>query len=54
MFRIVKCQFGYRKTRYRGLAKNLAQLKTLFGLANLYLLRHKLMQPTHANSVQGA
>jgi IS5 family transposase len=37
MFRIVKCQFGYRKTRYRGLAKNLAQLKTLFGLANLYL-----------------
>ncbi len=54
MFRIVKCQFGYRKTRYRGLAKNLAQLKTLFGLANLYLLRRKLMQPVGANCAQGA
>lgn len=54
MFRIVKCQFGYRKTRYRGLAKNLAQLKTLFGLANLYLLRQKLMQPPCATCAQGA
>ena len=54
MFRIVKCQFGYRKTRYRGLTKNIAQLKTLFGLANLYLLRRKLMQPVGANCAQGA
>jgi IS5 family transposase len=25
VFRVVKCQFGYRKVRYRGLAKNAAQ-----------------------------
>ena len=42
-FRVLKCQFGYRKTRYRGLAKNEAQLFTLFGLANLFLVRRKLL-----------
>lgn len=42
-FRVLKCQFGYRKTRYRGLAKNGAQLTTLFALANLYLLRRDLL-----------
>ena len=26
MFRVVKCQFGYRKVRYRGIAKNGAQV----------------------------
>ncbi len=25
-FRAIKCQFGHRKTRYRGLAKNTRQL----------------------------
>ncbi len=40
-FRVLKCPFGYRKTRYRGLAKNGAQLTTLFALANLYLLRRE-------------
>lgn len=54
MFRIVKCQFGYRKTRFRGLEKNIAQLKTLFGLANLYLLRKQLMQETQRHCMQGA
>jgi len=38
-FQILKCRFGYRKVRYRGLAKNTAQLYTLFGLANLVLAR---------------
>ena len=33
-FRVVKNLSRYRKTRYRGLAKNTAQLFTLFGLAN--------------------
>jgi IS5 family transposase len=42
-FRVLKCQFGYRRTRYRGLAKNGAQLTTLFALANLYLLRRYLL-----------
>lgn len=36
-FRIVKNLFGYRKVRYRGLAKNGHQLYTLFGLANVVM-----------------
>ncbi|AEK58217.1 ISPsy2, transposase [Acidithiobacillus caldus SM-1] len=43
VFRVLKCQFGYRRTRYRGLAKNGAQLTTLFALANLYMLRRYLL-----------
>ncbi|MCD2451133.1 IS5 family transposase [Methylicorpusculum oleiharenae] len=43
IFRIIKCQFGFRKTRYRGLEKNTAQVNWLVGLANLYLLRRQLM-----------
>ena len=42
-FRVVKRQFGYVKVRYRGLAKNTAQLHTLFALANLWLVRRKLL-----------
>jgi IS5 family transposase len=38
-FRVVKRQFGYVKVRYRGLAKNTAQLNTLFMLSNLWMLR---------------
>jgi IS5 family transposase len=34
---------GYVKTRYRGLAKNRAQLFTLFALGNLFLVRRRLM-----------
>lgn len=36
VFRVVKCQFGFTKVRYRGLAKNTAQLVTLFALSNLW------------------
>ena len=42
-FRIVKRQFGYLKTRYRGLAKNRAQLFTLFALGNLFPVRRRLI-----------
>jgi transposase, IS5 family len=42
-FRMLKRQFGYLKTRYRGLAKNRAQLFTLFALGNLFLVRRRLM-----------
>ncbi|MBQ0933683.1 IS5 family transposase [Ideonella alba] len=42
-FRVVKRQFGHIKVRYRGLAKNTAQLHTLFALANLWLVRRKLI-----------
>ena len=42
-FRVIKLQFGFTKVRYRGLAKNTAQLKTLFALSNLWSVRRKLM-----------
>ena len=42
VFRVFKCQFGYRKVRYRGIAKNGAQVIALLALANLYLARGKL------------
>ena len=42
VFRVVKCQFGYRKVRYRGIAKNGAQVFALLALANLYLVRGRL------------
>ena len=42
-FRVVKCQFGFTKVRYKGLAKNTAQLFTLFALSNLWMARRQLM-----------
>lgn len=42
-FRVIKRQFGHVKVRYRGLAKNTAQLHTLFALANLWMARRKLL-----------
>ena len=41
-FRVIKRQFGHVKVRYRGLAKNTAQLHTLFALANLWMARRRL------------
>ena len=41
-FHVVKNLFKHKKTRYRGLAKNEAQLFSLFGLANLVLARRAL------------
>jgi IS5 family transposase len=43
-FRVIKRQFGFVRVRYRGLAKNTAQLVTLFALSNLWMARGKLMQ----------
>jgi len=42
-FRVIKRQFGHVKVRYRGLAKNTAQLYTLFALSNLWMVRGQLM-----------
>ena len=42
-FHVVKNLFKHRKTRYKGLAKNTAQLLSLFGLANLVLARRWLL-----------
>lgn len=41
-FGVVKNLFGYRKVRYKGLAKNAAQVFTLFALSNLYMARKEL------------
>ena len=45
-FRVVKCVFGYVKTRFKGLAKNTVQIVTLFALANLYAVRKRLLPKT--------
>ncbi|MFG6086127.1 IS5 family transposase [Stenotrophomonas indicatrix] len=42
-FRVIKRQFGYTKVRCRGLAKNTAQVLTLFALSNLWMLRRQLL-----------
>jgi transposase, IS5 family len=42
IFRVLKCQFGYRRVRYRGIAKNGAQVFSLLALANLFLARRRL------------
>jgi IS5 family transposase len=38
-FRVLKRQFGFTKLRYRGLAKNTAQIVSLFALSNLWMAR---------------
>ena len=40
-FRIIKCQFGFRKAFYRGIRKNDLKLKMLFALVNLYIVRER-------------
>lgn len=42
-FRVIKRQFGFVKVKYRGLAKNTANLMTLFALSNLWMVRKRLL-----------
>jgi predicted metal-dependent hydrolase len=42
-FHVVKRLWGFSNVRYRALAKNTARLFTSVALANLYLLRHRLL-----------
>ena len=42
-FHVIKNLFRHRKLRYRGLAKNTAQLHTLFALANLIIVKRRLL-----------
>ncbi|HEV6966510.1 IS5 family transposase [Roseateles sp.] len=42
-FHVVKNLFRHRKARYKGLAKNEAQLFSLFGLANLVIAKRELL-----------
>jgi IS5 family transposase len=44
-FHVVKRLWGFTKVRYRGLAKNTSRLFTAFALANLYMLRRRLLGP---------
>ena len=41
---MLKRQFGFTKVRYRGLAKNTAQIVTLFALSNLWMARRQLLE----------
>jgi transposase, IS5 family len=43
-FRVLKHLWGYTKTRYKGIAKNAAQIFMLFSLSNLYMLRHQIIE----------
>ena len=43
IFHVIKRLWGHSKVRYRGLAKNEAQCFSLLALANLYLVRRKLL-----------
>jgi IS5 family transposase len=53
-FRVIKCQFGLTKVRFKGLAKNTAHVITLFALSNLWMARKKLMAMMGVVRVQGA
>jgi IS5 family transposase len=45
---IIKNLFRHKKLRYRGLAKNTAQLHALFALANLVIVKKTLLAPAPA------
>jgi IS5 family transposase len=40
---VIKNLFCHKKVRYKGIAKNEAQLFSLFGLANLVIARRQLL-----------
>jgi len=42
-FRVIKQQFGFQKTRLRGMAKNRCKVNVLAALTNLFLARRKLL-----------
>ncbi len=42
-FRVIKQQFGFQKTRLRGMAKNRCKVNVLAALTNLFLARQKLL-----------
>ena len=45
-FRVIKRQFGFQKTRLRGMIKNRCKLNVLAALANLFMTRHLLLRKT--------
>jgi IS5 family transposase len=45
-FRVIKQQFGFQKTRLRGMAKNRCKAHVIAALTNLFLARRILCSPT--------
>lgn len=45
-FRVIKQQFGFKKTRLRGMAKNRCKVKVTAALTNLFLARRQLLVAT--------
>jgi IS5 family transposase len=45
-FRVIKRQFGFQKTRLRGMLKNGCKVNVLAALANLFMARHELLCKT--------
>jgi transposase, IS5 family len=45
-FQVIKCQWNYRKTRYKGIRKNLDQIRMLFILYNLFKAIKTLLIPS--------
>lgn len=45
-FHTLKCKWGHKKTRYRGIFKNKMQLFTIFALSNVFRVRKILLQVT--------
>ena len=44
VFRVLKCQFGFTKVRYRGLEKNANHLFSALALVNLFLMKRRLLR----------
>jgi len=42
-FRVIKRQFGFQKTRLRGMLKNHCKVNVLAALSNLFMARHELL-----------
>jgi len=42
-FRVIKQEFGFQKTRLRGMLKNGCKMKVLAALSNLFMARHELL-----------
>jgi IS5 family transposase len=45
-FRVIRRQFGFQKTRLRGMLKNSCKVNVLAALANLFMARHLLLCKT--------
>ena len=49
-FRVIKCQFGFAKVRYRGIAKNAHRLVVACALSNLVMAKRMLLRQKRLRS----